>query len=568
MVTGPWGRSGKLPGSLSGVVCALALMAAMFVLGGCHKWSIVEVGTTTATVRLDGLEAVAGSITEELVVIEAVAGEEADEDRVTGVVATFMRGDELTVLVDAEGMPLYSEDGRLAIRIGEVPAEDDKDAPLPICALVDRHLVLLPEDEPFEPCTVIALRGATTFSDFGLAEDEQPVEIDTELQIVDEIDGVKLVGPEGSIRYIKDWIYTDERTAHTSKVDGAEVYAAIMARGDEVSIVGEHGDYWIVSLPGEAEGLQFPALIEKWLVRLSTETAPEGRTGYAVYSCVVYDSAFMDRSIATPAVDTVIEVLDEFNGVAYVRLPDGTEGYLPAKNVTPTTNYVAPRKRSGGGGGGGGGSSSGGQDGGDISLSAFRFGATTSAAVLSGGRVAPGCAVYVAGQDEGIVGSVEAGPLTGAVLSAATPVLWALLDRGDAFHALSEDAEMGTIDVQLAGRIGWMEAELVRADADEAFAPLDLFCQAGAVIYTDHHRTKELRTCDRNDKVRVIDEYGDGYVVEYAPKDGETVIAYIAKSVTSATEIPAPVTPRRSGGGGGGSSSGGGGGQEWTDPVL
>lgn len=551
--------------ALSAAVAVLVLTG----LAGCllfHRWTISEVATTTATVRLDGLDAVAATITEELVVAEAVEPAEDEtqskkkaEPVITGVVATFNRGDELAVLVDAEGNVLYSDDGRVAIRIGEVPEEGDKDAPQPICALVDRHLIYLPEDTPFAAYTVIALRGATTFGDFGLSEDEQPVDINTELEVVDEIDGVKLIGPEGSIRYIRDWIFTDAKTAHTSKVDAAEVYAAIFARGDEVSIIGEHGDCYIVSLPGEIDGLEFPALIEKWLVRLSSESAPEGRKGYAVYNCVVYDSAFMDHSIAEPSVDTVIEVLDEFNGVAYVRLPDGTEGYLPAKNVTPTTNYVAPRRYSGGGGGGGG--SSGGQDGGDISLSAFRFGATTSRAILPGGKVAPSRALYVAGGEEGIISSVDTGTLTGTVLSANVPVMWAFFDRGDAFHMA--EADEGKVGVQFAGRSGWMDAELVRADADEAFEPFDLHTQAGAVIYKDHHRTKELRTCDRNDIVHVVDEYGNGYIIEYTPKDGETVIAYIAKSVTSETEIPAPVVRRRSGGGGGG-----GGGQEWTDPVL
>ena len=549
-------------------IALLVAVAALAVAGlaGCdmfHKWSIVEVATTTATVRLDGLEAVAGTITEDLIVTEVVEPRETDkkaESVVTGLVATFMRGDELTVLVDTEGKVIYSDDGRVAIRIGEVPEEGDKEAPLPICALVDRHLIYLPEDTPFEPYAVVALRGATTFGNFGLTEDEQPVGINTELEVVDEIDGVKLVGPEGSIRYIKDWIFTAEKTGHTSKVDVAEVYAAIMGRGDEVSIIGEHGDYWIISLPGEVEGLEFPALVEKWLVRTAGEAAPEGRSGYAVYNCVIYDSAFMDNSIATPKVDTVIEVLDEFGGVAYVRLPDGTEGYLPSKNVTPTTNYVAPRRYSGGGAGG---SSSGGQDGGDISLSAFRFGATTSKAVVSGGAVAPSRAVYVAGEEEGIISSVDTTPTSGIILSADVPVMWASLDRGDVFHAAN--AEEGQVGVQFAGRFGWMDEKLVRADADEAFEPFDLFTQAGAVIYEDHHRTKELRTCDRNDKVHVVDEYGDGYVIEYAPKDGETVIAYIAKSVTSETEISAPVVRPRGGGGGAG---GGGGGQEWTEPVL
>ncbi|MBR2789076.1 MAG: hypothetical protein IKD70_00455 [Eggerthellaceae bacterium] len=534
------------------VVFAIAALLATAFLAGCHTFTVADVQTTPATVRLDGLQAFRADIAEDLTVAET-------EGEGAGVIATFKRGDVVEFIT-------LAADGRAAIRIGE-----GEEA---VCALVDRHLLLLQEDKPFSPYTAFAMLGTTVFSDFSLKTGEEWLAVETPLEIVDEIDGVLLAGPEGSIRYLRPWAVVRQAPVITSKVDGAEVYADVLARDDEITIIGEHGDCYLLSYPGDAEGAEFPALIAKWLVRTPEEAAFEGRSGYAVYNCVVYDSALMTNAIAEPSVDTVIEVIDEFGGVAFVRLPDGTEGYLPSGNVTATTNYVAPRRYYGGGGGGGSSSSSGSQDGGDISLTAFMSGVAAGPADFETGAATTARAAYVAGSDEGLPAVWDEGrpgAMTGIVLSAGTPVFWALLDRGDEVHAApAEDG--ATFTVSLAGRTGWMISGLARRAGESAAAPLDLFTQEGAGIYADHARTVKLRTCGRNDVVRVVDEYGDGYVIEFATKDG-TVFAYITKSVTSATQIPAPATRPRSGGGGGGSSSGssgssGGNSSEWTNPVL
>ena len=563
--------------------CAVAGMA------GCHKFSVNDVETTPAVVRLDGTQAVAGSITKDLI-ISAVEGEEA------GVVATFARGDEVAYL----GM---SEEGLAGIRVGE---GDEA-----VVGLVDPKFLWLEGQERYTEHTAYAYLGASSFADFALTAGEEPLAVDAAVTVYDEIDGVLIVrdADDASDRYMRPWGLDAAASTWTSRVDLAEVYAAILSRDDTVTILGEATvggtDYYVVSFPAEREGArgtnatgeEFPALVPKWLVRTAQESAPEGREGYAVYNAAVFSNAFMASGIAYPAVDTVIKVLDEFAGVAYVELPDGTRSYMPAENVTDTTNYVAPR-RGGGGGGGGGGSTpapSTGNDGEDISLMAYRLGATVSQAVYSPGKavVATGNyvmgtghgskAAYVAGEGSNIWGATTdavAAGTEGTILSADTPVFWGFLDRGDAIHVAEVVADDGgegdgTLWVQLAGRAGWMEENLMRENSAPAFAAQDLYTDNEARIYSDHHRDEVAVLADRNDVIHVVDEYGEGlggYVIEVPGEGGAApTYRYIDKSVASDTEYAAPA-PRYygGGGGGGGSSSGGGGGQtlEWTEPVM
>lgn len=524
------------------LVAALALGAA--ALAGCGaKWSPADLETAPATVRIDGVTADAVAIDEALAISEFAA-----EDALAGTQLTFSRGDAVEWVLDAEGNPLTTDDGMAVIRVTQ---GEDKDA-VSFAALVDARFLRLDSDTPFTVYSAFALLDAHTFTDLACTEDEAVLAIDTEVAVVEEIDGVLVVMIDGAQRFMLPGQLSKETSSITSRVDGAEVHAGTLSRDDKVAIIGEDEDYYVIAYAAKDGDAPYPALVPKWLVRQNGEAAPDGREGYATYSAFIYPNAFFTGEAKGIAVDTVITVLDEFGGVAFVKTEDGVTGYMPANQVTDTKNYRAPVARPGGG-------ASGPQDGGDISLSAF----AQAAPVVQ--------AVYVAGisEDGGIdvsAASIPDGAPMGTILSDETPVFWAILDRGDAIHAYVgtsgvDTIDVGTVTVELAGRIGWMYTGLVRQAADAAFNATDLFTQAGTVVYSDWPMTEQAFTCARNDKLHVVDEFGqelEFYVVE--ADDGTFV--YVAKGGTSETEIAAPVWRPSAGGGGGGGRP------EWTDPVL
>ena len=600
--------------SLAAMLLAMLLEGAA-ALTGCKQFSVNDLETTPAEVLLDGLEGTAATVTEDYRITAAESGE---------VVCTFARG----AVVGYIGL---ADDGLACVRVGS--GEDAF-----VCLVDPAYLRIAGSSRTAQ--VKHALLGATDYADFACETDPRVLAAGTRVTVYDEVGGVLVVRADGDQRdrYMLGEGLTDEACSWTSRVDASPVHAGVLARDAQVVVLGDArvgGVEYLVVLLGadgqpvaadaagaaEAAGAAaagaagvagYPALVPAWLVREGATPSSPVREGYAVYNAIVYSNALLEEGIATPEVDTRIVVLDEFAGVAFVELPDGTRGYMPAGDVTDTANYVAPARPRGGGsgggggggnsGGGGGGSSSGGVDGEDISLIALGRGATQSRGVYQPGTAVletgnyvvetgrGSHAVYVAGQDDGIAGPITdtgkletdgAGLRTGVVLSPDTPVYWALLDRGDAFHVSAVDEGAGVAWVQLAGRTGWVSLGLLREAGAPVFEARDLFCDDQALIYDDFGRRSVVATAARNDVIHVIDEYGegveaDGYVIQVGEGAG-AVLRYIAKSVTSDTQYEVPPAPAPRGGGGGGSggggggggnSGGGGGGDYWTEPVL
>ena len=534
-----------------------------------EDFSVADLEALPAVVRLSGAQAVAGTLSDDF---------QLSIDSDPAVVATFRRGDWVEYL----GMTL---DDLTAIRVGQGDAA--------VIGLIPTKFLWLPgemaADAISEHYVAYTLLGAETFSDYACSAGKTTFGADAEITVFDEIDGVLIVRAKGDNVdcYMRRTDLTDELSGWTSRVDRALVNAGTLDRGAHVTILGrtvvDGAEYCIVSFPGEEGSLaeEYPALIPAWLVRASDEAAPRSRTGYAVYNAAVFADAFMTDSVASPEVDTIITVLDEFSGIAFVELPDGTRGYMPSANVTDTKNYVAPRRGGGGGGssgGSGGGGSSQGNDGADISLMGFH-------GALRGTTVSRAAYLPSESDDErSQAPSDSEAPDTpratnvdaaeGVILSPNTPVYWGFLDRDDPIHGISAEEVSGArVDVQLAGRKGWIDATLLRSTGDEPFTAATLYCQQDTVLYADYLMTQPYGTpLERNDQVTVVDEYGQDlayYVVEVTAEDAdESIFLYVAKSNTSETEIPAPA-PRSSGGGGRSYGGGGGGGSlDWTDPIL
>ena len=107
----------------------------------------------------------------------------------------------------------------------------------------------------------------------------------------------------------------------------AEIFYANYMRGDELSAVGQWGDYYIVS-DGEME-----LLAETRYLRLETEEGFEAYEGYAESKTQVYASAHMyGEPAAELSLNDKVQVLDGKEDWLYIEWENGS-GYNLAENI-------------------------------------------------------------------------------------------------------------------------------------------------------------------------------------------------------------------------------------------
>ena len=132
-----------------------------------------------------------------------------------------------------------------------------------------------------------------------------------------------------------------ETEAAIARVDEAGVIGAVFSVGDTVEVKGEtdDGNYYIIA--HESGDL----MIEKWLVRMEGEEAPEPHMAYARGKTEVFANTYLEQEpIAKLSTNKQVTVEDEYGTIARVTLADGTTGYTRISGISKN-------KIKGGGGG-------------------------------------------------------------------------------------------------------------------------------------------------------------------------------------------------------------------------
>lgn len=328
-----------------------------------------------------------------------------------------------------------------------------------------------------------------------------------------------------------------------ARVSGIKVLWKEAPRGTQIAVLGEEGDYYRAQL----NDTQF--LVEKRMVRFSTEAAPAEKAQYSNGTHQVYDSAFFDgKVIATLSLNDEVTVIDEFNGVSVVRLGN-VIGYLPAGNLssyqigyTPKIEMPqAPMQESSGGNWSGGNSHrdpieptqpsnpdtpdapSSPQDGGEIELSARVWNSSIILeAVHTGGLV---CVAHAA---EGTAA---------AILSDHVP-LYLCITMKDEMLQIARVTEK-TVEISVSGQIGMIPRWAVVLDGDAIYEDWTGYAVGGAKLFLNYDFTGETITLKTNDLIHVIYQIDeDAYLVEF----GE-VVGYMLDTNIKLEKMTNPITP-------------------------
>lgn len=283
---------------------------------------------------------------------------------------------------------------------------------------------------------------------------------------------------------------------------------AFFSRGDQVEVVGEYDEAYLVVKLEEGWGL-----VEKSLLRMEGIEAPKTWTGYARYGSSVYGDLYLSgEPLRKPAVNTKLEVLEDLGWCYLVQLEEGT-GFISKDQLSsyPIT------------GGSGNGT---GADGGDISMGV------------------PG------GVDRLSTFVPQEGEVSGkaTVLADGTRALLGWFNRGDRIP-LAEDGFAEPVDGYRAIYVNSLFAYVPEIGFPEAMEPWTGFARWGAKLCGDLYLLDtDPDALNTNAQLTVLQELEACYLVEF---DGK--LGYVRKDMVSTT--------RSSGGSG---NSGG----EWSPPVL
>lgn len=291
-----------------------------------------------------------------------------------------------------------------------------------------------------------------------------------------------------------------------------------LERGKQVTVLGETDEHYALAL--EAANV----FVEKRFVRLDSEAAPEEWTGYAQAAAEIYASPYLAGDVLfTLGMNAPVAVLDSFGDILLVQYEE-TKGYMEAGSVSlyPIVQY------SGGGSGGGGG----GQDGGEIVL-AFRPQRTPTVMLLN-------------------AGAPEYSPMnaTGEILADGVEAYLSLFERGDMLRVT--EAGEDTCRVWIGEQIGTLPRWMLRMETEAPYEEWDGFTQSNALLYESPTLRGMSEVQGLNAAVRVLEDFGEFYLVQIGDKLGFAAKTQIMKE--QAIHY------------GGGRSSGGG--AEWTNPVF
>ena len=307
----------------------------------------------------------------------------------------------------------------------------------------------------------------------------------------------------------------------TARVDGIGIVVKLFNRGDEVTLTGEQDDYYIVALD---DG---DVLVEKELIRLSTERDSAETNAYANSETRLYDNPYLEGTpIATLSRNTQVTVIDSFGGRSLVRYGEQT-GFMKAGDLA--AGYQGNYYYNGG--------STTGVDGGDITLGAI--GGTRGRYVSLAAVGYPKTGKVLADGTEGYLRFLKAGE-TVTVIE---------IDPGKDKDRIEGDEKCILSD---SGRTGTVPRWEVILEGDEPYQEWTGYSVINGELY-DNYRLlgKPIQTLRLNSELKVIFATQDVLVVKT-----DTDYAYIAQE--DVTEKPTVY----SGGGGGNSEA------EWTAPVL
>lgn len=324
----------------------------------------------------------------------------------------------------------------------------------------------------------------------------------------------------------------------------AEAIFKTLELGTQLEVTGEYKDYYII---GEKD---FDLLVEKRFVRLNSEEAFSGWTGYAYSGAEVFSTVYMrdEAPIATLESNTELTVEDGkgewlkiswADGKGYILREDVSEYKLGGGGYTPPSAPAAEPN-----------------DGTDVPI-------TDLSARGAGNGLVPLGKYYGPAVEQN---AEEFTPGAGTVIAENIEAYLLLYMRDDEVKVTEYDEEYCTI---------WIEEEvfvklpryLVKLEGDEEYTSRNGYAAGGAVVYEEYQLRNEAKSLDRNAEVTVIDEipekcysyYYEGcYVVMV---DGQ--LGYMAIDEVGETEFSAPVYN-----GGGSSAPSGSSGDVWTPPAL
>ena len=295
------------------------------------------------------------------------------------------------------------------------------------------------------------------------------------------------------------------------QVDDAPAILELLNRGDTVDVVGEYDEDHYVIKTESGYGL-----VEKQLLRMSSEPAYEVWTGYATSKAALYTNyQLMGEPKQSLGRNTQMEVLDELKYCYVVKLGEET-GYILKAQVSK--NYI---RYSGGG-------NSGGADGGDISL---RGGIFSLAMIEQSGDVT-GSATVLADEAQVILGYFDREELAPVVVEEGFATAWE-----------------GYYTLYLDGMYAYLPQHLALAEGEEAYSQWDGFAGYSASVYDNYLLQGDGVKIGVNTTVTVLYDGGYFYVVSIGGDIGYMALKQVG-------------TNRFATGGGGG------GGGDWTPPAM
>lgn len=317
----------------------------------------------------------------------------------------------------------------------------------------------------------------------------------------------------------------------TPRLDNMGVFIKSLFRGEEVTITGEYGDYYVVDVQN-CEG----TFVEKRFIRTEAdEPFSEKRTVYAVSGAKLYPSSYLVGAYEKLAQNTKLTVVDELHGTAAVEI-DGKLFFIASKDISDS------KIKNNEGGGNGGNGNGGAADGGDISLSRARL----TAPALRGDFIV-------------LENNAEEKPLTYPCVGTAfadDTELYMLITQTEQTLMITEYNEDSCIvyDGKNLGTIARWAVILEKTDEYERWKG---FTKSGTRIYDNASRQGEGKKPKVNSEVEVVFELSNElYVVIYKDKIAFAPTDGISKEKNAVNN-----------GGAGGSNNGDGGG-EWTPPAL
>ncbi len=314
----------------------------------------------------------------------------------------------------------------------------------------------------------------------------------------------------------------------TARIDGMGVLLRNLSRGEEFTVTGEQGNFYVVST-GDCKN----AYIDKRFVRTAADQPFEqSRTVYTARGARLYPISRMVGAYDTLAMNTQLEVIDELHGIAMVKL-DGKIGFISSEEIRSN-------RFSNDNGGGGGGSNGGGADGGDISLACIgssllrRFGAIPVAIGVSGDGA-----------------EAMTYPCAGTAFSDDTELCILITQAGQELKVTEYDEQSCTVyDGVAMGKIARWAVILDRSEQYERWTG---YAKSGAKIYDTIALEGDGDKLTINSAVEVVYETdSDLYIVIYDDEIGFVPSDCISQNKSAVNN------------GGGGGSNGG----EWTPPAL